>query len=191
MIGKIKGILTDVDGAEGLIETVSGVSYTVRLTPTQQATLIGSPVEILTYHHVREDAQILFGFENKSQKQMFELLLAVSGVGPKSAHGIVAQLPVTEIVAAVQANDVSGFTRVPGLGKKTAIKIILELSGKLKSEFDLAAAIPEPDEKLAVEALMALGYKASEAKEMLHKLPKGLTLEQKISQALKIQTKHT
>lgn len=187
MIGKLKGTLASVDGMTALLETASGVSYELFLSPQMIAsTNPGSQIEVFTYLQVREDALVLFGFRTKDEHAFFKLLLTVPGVGPKTAFTVVSHTTTGELFAAVKENDVDYFTNIPGLGKKTAMKIILELSQKLKSEFKFSSMQMSDEDKTVIEALVALGYKTQEAKNLFQKLPEGLTVEEKIKQALKL-----
>lgn len=186
MIGKIKGVLASVEGNLGLIDTSGGVSYEIFLTPNLLAKKIGSEFELRTYLQVRDDAFVLFGFESVDQHHFFKLLLSVSGVGPKTAFNVVSHTRVNELLQAVKENDVEYFTQVPGLGKKTAMKIILELSQKVKSEFKFSHMNMSDDDKTVIEALIALGYKTQDAKNLFSKLPKDLSIEEKIKHALKL-----
>lgn len=186
MIGKIKGVLSSVEGNVGLIETPGGVSYEVYLTPNLLSKKIGSVMDIRSYLQVRDDTFVLFGFESVDQHHFFKLLLSVSGVGPKTAFNVVSHTRVDELLQSVKENDVEYFTQVPGLGKKTAMKIILELSQKVKSEFKFSQMNMSDDDKTVVEALIALGYKTQEAKNLFSKLPKDLSIEEKINHALKL-----
>ncbi|MEK7078567.1 MAG: Holliday junction branch migration protein RuvA [Patescibacteria group bacterium] len=186
MIGKIIGVLASVEGNVGLIETSGGVSYEVYLTPNLLSKKIGSMMDIRSYLQVRDDAFVLFGFESVDQHHFFKLLLSVSGVGPKTAFNVVSHTRVNELLQAVKENDVEYFTQVPGLGKKTSMKIILELSQKVKSEFKFNQMNMSDDDKTVIEALVALGYKTQEAKNLFSKLPKDLSIEEKIKHALKL-----
>ncbi len=186
MIGKIKGKLVEIEGNVGLIETSSGVFYQVFLTPY----LISlynkqNNLEIYTYLQVKEDTLILFGFENKNQYTFFKLLLTVSGVGPKTAFNIISFFDINDLNNAIKNNDVGFLSRVPGLGKKTAAKIILELSTKLKTEFEFKNLVLSEDDKTVVDALISLGYKSNEAKIIVNQIPKNLSIEEKIKIALK------
>lgn len=185
MIGRIKGTLVEVDGNVGLIETMSGLSYEVFLPPSLFAHPVNAPLELETHLQVRDDAHILFGFKDKKDKGLFKLLLSVSGVGPKTAFQVTSYTGSDELVSAVQTNDVAYFSKIPGLGKKTAMKIILELSQKLKSEFDMQKMNLSDEDKTVIDALMALGYKSQEAKQAISKIPKELSIEEKIKEALK------
>jgi len=188
MIGKLKGKLVEVDGNIGLIETSGGVFYQVFLPPSLLSlpptpyTL--HPIELYTYLQVRDDALVLFGFETKKHHDFFKLLLTVSGVGPKTAFNIISFVPLDTLVTSVTSNDVDGL-KVPGLGRKTAMKIILELSSKLKSDFDMNKMVLSDDDQTAVSALVSLGFKSFDAKKIVSKLPKNLTVEEKIKEALK------
>lgn len=185
MIGKLKGKLVEVDSNVGLIETSGGVFYQVFL-PAKALAQEGlhNSIELYTYLQVRDDALVLFGFETKKHHDFFKLLLTVSGVGPKTAFSVISLVPLDSLVKFVTSNDVDGF-KVPGLGRKTAMKIILELSGKLKTDFDMTKMILSDDDQTAVSALVSLGYKSFDAKKIVSKLPKNLSVEEKIKEALK------
>ena len=191
MIGKLKGKLVEVDKNVGLIETSGGVFYQAFL-PFSLLSRIQhlSSIEIYTYLKVRDDALVLFGFETKQQHDFFLLLLTVSGVGPKTAFTVISALKTEEIVRAVTSNEVDALTKVPGLGRKTAMKIILELSSKFKSEFDMKNMVLSDDDQTAVSALVSLGYKSYDAKKIISKFPKNLTVEEKIKEALKVNNKN-
>jgi len=193
MIGKIKGTLIETGLHQGLIETSGGVSYLVFLTPSLLGRFpVGSPLEVYTYLQVRDDAMVLFGFEDKDQESFFTLLLTVPGVGPKTAFNVISHTQFRELLNAVRTNDVEYFTHVPGLGKKTAMKIILELSQKIKSEFKFDAGSVSEDDKTVIDALVSLGYQVKEAREACLKLPAGLTVEEKIKRVLsRASTKKT
>lgn len=190
MIGKLKGYLSEVDGNIGLIETGSGVFYQVFLQPGMLARPLPSPVEIYTYLQVREDALILFGFQTKGELELYKLLLLVPGVGPKSAFSISSYAPIPDIIQAIKDNNVGFFTSIPGLGKKTAMKILLELATKLSGDFKLENMYVSEDEKIAVDALISLGFKSHDAKDIIAKLPKELSVEEKIKEGIKIGTSH-
>ena len=189
MIGKLKGKLVEVDKNLGLIETSGGVFYQVFLPPSflnlQPTTYPLQPIELYTYLQVRDDALILFGFQTKKEHDFFKLLLTVPGVGSKTAFNVISHVSLDSLVKYVQSNDVNAFTQVPGLGRKTAMKIILELSGKLKTDFDMKNMILSDEDKTVIEVLISLGYKSYDAKKLLSKLPKNLSVEEKIKEALK------
>ncbi|MFA6533456.1 MAG: Holliday junction branch migration protein RuvA [Patescibacteria group bacterium] len=185
MIGKLKGKLVEVDKNIGLIETLGGVFYQVFLPTSLVAKQqLQTNLEIYTYLQVRDDALVLFGFETKQQHDFFLLLLTVSGVGPKTAFTVISSLKVEEIIRAVTTNEVDSL-KVPGLGRKTAMKIILELSSKLKTDFDMKNMVISDDDQTVISALVSLGYKSYDAKKLVSKLPKNLSVEEKIKESLK------
>lgn len=189
MIGKLKGTLSEIDGNIGLIETASGVFYNVYLPPILLSpTLVGKPLEVYTYHHIREDVQILFGFQSKRDHQIFTLLLTVSGVGPKTAYGVSSYSTPDALIQAITHNEVAFFKGIPGLGTKTAMKIILELSQKFKTDFKMEKMYLSDDDKTVVDALVSLGFKSQEAKDILQKVPKDLSVEQRITEAIRLAT---
>lgn len=189
MIGKIKGKLIELNGNVGLVETSSGVSYEINLTPALISShQLGKQLEVYTYFQVREDAQVLFGFKTHEEQNLFKLLISVSGVGPKIAFTVVSFSKEDELVSAIKINDVNYFSKIPGLGKKTAMKIILELSQKLQSEFKMEKMYLSEEDKTVVDALVSLGFKSQEAKGILSKLPKNLSVEEKIREALRSAT---
>ncbi len=186
MIGKLKGTLSELDGNIGLIETVSGVSYYSYLTPSLISQIpLKSPIEVYTYLQVREDAQTLFAFGTKDEYSLFQLLLSVSSVGPKTAYLVISYAKVNELIQAVKENNIDFFQEIRGLGKKTAMKIILELSQKLKQEFELRKMYLSEEDKTVVDALVVLGFRSHDASTVVSKLPKKLAIEEKIKEALK------
>ena len=186
MIGKIKGTLSEIAGNVGLIETPSGLSYQVYLTPVVLATKkTGQKIELYTYLQVRDDAFVLFGFETRREYELLVMLLTASGVGPKTAFPVVSFSKFEELREAVRHNNVDYFTRVPGLGKKTSMKIILELSARLDSDFDLEKMFLSENDKTVIDALISLGFKTGEAHATLSKIPRELGIEDKIKFALK------
>ena len=189
MIGKIKGILTDIESNKGLIETTGGVSYAIFLTPNLLQIPIGETIEVFTYLQVREDNLTLFGFESKAQYKLFEMLLGVDGVGPKSSFGIIANSQGSQILDAVTSGNVEFFSSIPGVGKKTAQKILLELSHKLSKDFDMSMLATSPDDKLISDALATLGFQKNEIQNILGKLNKEATVEEKIRQGIQLLTK--
>jgi len=187
MIGKIKGVLDEIDMNTGLIETSSGVYYRVYLT-NRFLHSIQTPVdiEIYTYHHVREDTQQLFGFEDKKEYRLFEYLLGVPGVGPKSAFHIISVAKPDEIIQAVRENDCTFFSKIKGLGKKTALKILLELSQKFDSEFVFEPEIAlSTDDQTVVDALVSLGFDKKASRDMLSEVVNESSIEDKIKLSIK------
>lgn len=189
MIGKIKGKLIDIEGNKGLIETSSGLSYEVFLVPSIiKNNILGKNIEIFTQFIVREDSQTLYGFVDKSEINIFKMLLSISGIGPKVAYSVISFSNPDDLIKAVKNNDVDFFTRVPGLGKKTALKIVVELSGKLETGFSIAKVYMSEEDKLVLDALVSLGFKTEEAKKIMSNIPKNITVEEKIKKALQFGT---
>jgi len=187
MIGKIKGTLDEIDMNTGLIETSSGVYYRVFLT-NRYLQSIQTPIdiEIYTYHHIREDTQQLFGFEDKKEYRLFEYLLGVPGVGPKSAFHIISVAKPDEIIQAVKNNDRIFFSKIKGLGKKTSLKILLELSQKFDSEFVFEQEIPlSSDDQTVLDALLTLGFDKSTSQDIISEVSPEASIEDKIKISIK------
>lgn len=176
MIAYIKGNLTFIQD-DAVIVDVHGIGYEVICgNPFVFQSLLNQEILIYTYHHVREDAQLLYGFETEDEKYLFTKLISVSGIGPKSASGIIGSVDVSEFVAAVEQEDEKYLTGFPGVGKKTARQIILDLKGKLTSVMSIPAetggsnsVAKETKQGLqeAQEALKALGYTEREIKTII------------------------
>lgn len=189
MIGKIKGILVEVENNSGLIETASGVSYQVFLTQSVlRNTKVNSNIDVYTYLQVREDALVLFGFGSKDDLFFFKMLLTVPGVGPKTAYSVVSISDSEKIMEAVKNQEVEKLTQIPGLGRKTALKIILELSPKFKDELRIDKIYLSEDDKLVVDALVSLGLSKHESAKLLDKVDRELSVEKRIKAALNLAT---
>jgi Holliday junction DNA helicase RuvA len=169
MIAHLRGVLLSKSPQAAVVEA-SGVGYEVAISiPTFTALPAeGAPVSLLIHTHVREDALALFGFTTATEKRLFEKLLGISGIGPKLALTVLSGLPPERLVAAIQAQDHAMLTRIPGVGKKTAERIVLELRDKLQ---ELAAApIPgaaTPVAEDVLSALVNLGYQRVAAQKAL------------------------
>ena len=187
MIGYLKGRVELTDGPFVLID-VNGVGYKVLVPIHVLSTLQKSngKVTIFTYTHVREDALSLFGFLNLEDLKLFETLLTVSGIGPKTALGIFSLGSGKEITEAIIKGDVSYFAGVPRLGKKNAQKIIIELKNKLGGmEYELSGKDGEEQEEI-MAVLKTFGFSSKEAYEALKAIKgQGKTLEEKVRLALK------
>ncbi|MFZ2523493.1 MAG: Holliday junction branch migration protein RuvA [Minisyncoccia bacterium] len=184
MIGRLKGEIVETD-IKHVILDVSGVGYKIYTNaPTLQIKL-GMEAEFWTYLAVRENALDLYGFQSKDELHFFELLITVSGIGPKSALGILSVSSLNSLRQAITSGDVSILTKVSGIGKKNAEKIVIELRDKLeKDEFDTSpSASMDVD---ALEALKALGYSEREAREALKKVVESRDTSDKVKKALKI-----
>lgn len=188
MINSLSGNITDISGNELTIE-VAGVGYQVYLPLRSVSKLaIDQSVSVHVHTHVREDALVLYGFIDKQDKVMFHHLLSVSGIGAKSALNILSQAKANEIATAIRVADVDFFTHIPGLGKKSAQRIIVDLKSKLGTakELDLSGQ-DSPQFSQALLGLKSLGFSAQEAKEALAKIANKheLTESELIRQALK------
>ena len=146
----------------------------------------GSEVELVTHLHVREDALTLFGFATQDELRLFLLLLGVTGVGPKAALSILSTARPAELARAIEAGDADLLSRAPGIGRKTANRIILDLRGKLPEQVEGPTGPIVPADVEALEALQALGYSAVEARTALSQLEPqpGQTVEQRVFAAL-------
>ena len=194
MIGYIKGKLLEVENNQ-LIITVGGavgpahegcVGYAVTVPgeASYVALVVGSEVEFFIYTHVREDALELFGFLTRLEKSLFLTLLQVNGIGPKSALGILSGASPADLLRAIMDGDKAFLTRVPGIGKKTAERILVELKNKVGTGStgleDMEGALGD-----VVEGLAALGYSFIEAREAVKNLDvKGKTSEQLLKEVL-------
>ncbi len=184
MIGSLHGTVSH-KSENAIIVLVNGVGYTVVVPVSIISNYsVGEEVEIYTYLYVREDVFELYGFSDLEGMEIFKLLISVSGVGPKTAMGVLSQANPSEIKDAVAKADKTVFSAVSGIGKKTAGRIILELQSKIGEleELDLSK---EPEKEETVEALRSLGYKKSEAIEALKDVDSSLTTEEQLQEALK------
>jgi len=171
MIGTLNGTLRHKD-LNTLVIDVGGVGYKVRVTTETALDVVpSSPIFLWTHLAVRETSLELFGFLDKETHDIFELLITISGIGPKSALGILNVATPTMLRQAVANNDTSHLTRVSGIGKKNADKIVLELKDKLKiTEADEGVDLRSEGD--AMEALVSLGYSERDAREALKQVPK-------------------
>lgn len=170
MIGQLRGSLTDKRPNQVLVD-VGGVGYLVLVPLSTYAALgeLHTEVTLLIHTHVREDALALYGFLSSREKQLFETLLSASGVGPALALKILSGMNVEELVPAIRGNDLARLTKIPGVGRKTAERIVVELKDKLDTvavEADRPApASPAGVEADVVSALVNLGYEARVAED--------------------------
>ena len=181
MIARLRGTPV-ARTAERLVLDVGGVGYALSVTPTALGLAgRGGEVTLESYLHVREDTLQLYGFAEAGERELFEHLLAVSGVGPKVALAIVSGSPPAELRRAIALEDTARFEAIPGIGKKTAQRVVLELKEKLGS----AAVAPEPSQLGAREALVELGYSVVDAERALARVDPGLSVEDQVRQALR------
>ncbi len=188
MIGRLQGTLTDKAPPQILVD-VHGVGYEldVPMSTFYNLPALGQPVKLLTHFVVREDAQLLFGFLTASERDTFRLLVRISGVGPRTALAILSGLAVDELAAAVAAQEPGRLVKVPGIGRKTAERLLLELRGKLADALPGAGATHPTEGARAdiLQALVALGYSDKEAQSALKALPAEVSVNDGIKQALK------
>lgn len=177
MISYLKGQLVAKTLDSALVE-VSGIGYEVGMSAKALAKLpeLGEQVLVHTYLQVREDAWALFGFLSAEEKALFCKMITVSGVGPKVALSALSVFTPNDLVAAVTAQDIDAVTRIPGIGKKTASRIVLELKGSLDADlFSDGAGAPQKTHALqgATEALLSMGFTTAEAELSLKGAPEG------------------
>ena len=187
MIGRIKGILLESNPPQIVVD-VHGVGYEIDVPMSTFYNLpaLGQEVTLLTHMLVREDAQLLYGFLTREERETFRQLLKVSGIGARTALAVLSGLSVGELVNAVAMQDANMLTRVPGIGKKTAERLILELKDKLTATLGNASVVAAVDNTLSdiINALIGLGYSDREARNAAKKLPEGVTVSDGIRMAL-------
>jgi len=186
MIGRIHGVLTEKNPPQVLV-VAHGVGYEidVPMSTFYHLPRTGENVELLTHLVVREDAHLLFGFLTAAERAAFRQLLKVSGVGPKVALAVLSGLSVEDLAVAVAGQDAARLIRIPGVGRKTADRLVLELRDKLPMAAGAARAEAAPVRGDVVSALLALGYNDREAQAAVKELPAELALADAIRQALK------
>ncbi|MHC8402440.1 Holliday junction branch migration protein RuvA [Pseudomonas sp. MDT1-17] len=201
MIGRLRGTLAEKQPPH-LILDVNGLGYEleVPMTTLYRLPSVGEPLTLHTHLVVREDAQLLYGFFGKRERDFFRELIRLNGVGPKLALALMSSLEVDELVRCVQSQDTSALTKVPGVGKKTAERLLVELKDRFKAWETVPAMFalvpnqpggPETApvataENDAVSALISLGYKPQEASKAISAIKeKGLSSEDMIRRALK------
>ena len=171
---------------EGLVVDVGGVGYLVAATPSVLRRAEGAQeVTVETYLHVREDALQLYGFGDAGERDLFVRLLGVSGIGPKVALAVVSSGSADELRRAIALGDPARFQVIPGIGKKTAERIVLELKGSIADAIDPGKASDSPSELVARDALVELGYSFVEAERALAAVDPALPLEERVREALR------
>ena len=173
MIGRITGTLLGIEQQTALVD-VGGVGYEIEcpISTLCELPTVGETVTLLTHFVVREDAQLLFGFLTHDDRESFRILIKISGVGPKLAIGVLSGLSGEELAAAVERDDVATLTRLPGVGKKTAERLLVELRGRMTSTGHTQSLADSSPVEEAVLGLIALGYKETEARKVINALPK-------------------
>lgn len=188
MIGKLTGTLLEKNPPEVLVDC-HGVGYEVQVPMSTFYNLpqVGQPISLLTHFIVREDAQLLYGFATAQERQTFRELINISGVGPRMALSLLSGLSIEELAQAVATQEAGRLVKVPGIGKKTAERLLLELKGKLGDAVVTGAAAQVKSDAQAdiLQALLALGYSDKEASACLKQLPADIGVSEGIKLALK------
>jgi Holliday junction DNA helicase RuvA len=186
MIARLRGKAVG-NTPEGLVLDVGGVGYLVAATPSAIRKADGADeVTVETYLHVREDAMQLYGFADRVERELFTQLLTVNGVGPKVALAIVSGSPAEELRRAIVREDTARFQAIPGIGKKTAERIVLELKEKMGADVTPIAAGADVDEHVvARDALVELGYSIADAERALAETDVSASPEERVRQALR------
>jgi len=178
MIGRLRGVLAAKE-PDGVILDVGGVGYEIAVTPASLVSLpgIGEEAVVHTHLHVREDQLALFGFTTEDGRELFRLLLGVPGIGPKVALAILGTLSPDELRRSVAADDVDALTVVPGIGKRSAQKLMLDLRPKLEI-MDAPVSTVGTSAADVREALESLGYQPAEIRDVMRELPSDLSVEE-------------
>jgi holliday junction DNA helicase RuvA len=188
MIGRLSGVLLEKNPPQLLLD-VQGVAYEVDVPMSTFYNLpgTGEPVTLFTHLVVREDAHLLYGFGSDNERRAFRQLLKVNGIGARTALSVLSGLSVAELAQAITLQESGRLTRIPGIGKKTAERILLELKDKLGAELTQAVGVhrPAPVSSDILNALLALGYSEKEAVSAVKDLPEGVSVADGIKQALK------
>lgn len=188
MIGRIRGTLLEKNPPEILVD-VHGVGYEINVPMSTFYNLpdVGQEITLLTHFIVREDAQLLYGFDTAKERAAFRQLIKISGIGARTALAVLSGMTVDALAQAVAKQESSLLTRVPGIGKKTAERLVLELKGKICADLDgvTLAAAPGDNRADVVAALVALGYSDREATAAAKRLAPDVNVSAGIREALK------
>ena len=186
MIGKLTGTLAEKTPPQILID-VQGVGYEVDVPMSTFFNLpgLGERTALLTHLSIREDAHVLFGFLTHEERNTFRQLIKISGVGPKMALALLSGLSVSDLAQAVSAQDAARLVKVPGIGKKTAERLLLELKGKFAPDLSVPTQKAEGSHGDILQALVSLGYSEKEAAAALKVLPSDVGVSEGIKLALK------
>jgi holliday junction DNA helicase RuvA len=192
MIGRIHGTLITISAPKLLIDC-HGVGYEVDvpMSTLYQLPAVGQAITLLTHFHVREDQQQLFGFATEAERNAFRSLIRISGVGARTALAVLSGMSVSELIQAIATQDPGALVRVPGIGKKTAERLLLELKGKLAPDLGISQnASGKPDTTSEViQALVSLGYSDKEAHLAVRQIPADTSVSDGIKIALKSLSK--
>ncbi len=187
MIGRLAGVLVDKTPPSVMVD-VGGVGYEVDvpMSTFYQLPAVSERVILLTHLVVREDAQQLYGFATSAERGAFRELIRISGVGARTALAVLSGLSVTELAQAITVQESGRLTRIPGIGKKTAERLLLELKGKLGADLGTAGSPATADSASdVIHALLALGYNEREAAAAVRQVPAGAGVSDGIRHALK------
>jgi Holliday junction DNA helicase RuvA len=188
MIGRLSGILLEKTPPQLLVDC-NGVGYEVDVPMSTFYNLpaTGERVTLFTHMVVREDAHLLYGFGSDNERRAFRQLLKVNGIGARIALSVLSGMSVSELAQAITMQEAGRFTRIPGIGKKTAERILLELKDKLGADLTQAVGVhrPAPASSDILNALLALGYSEKEALGSVKELPEGVGVSDGIKHALK------
>jgi holliday junction DNA helicase RuvA len=192
MIGRIAGTLIEKNPPQVVVDC-HGIGYEVDVPMSTLYNLpnAGEKVVLLTHFVVREDAQLLYGFGTAQEREAFRQLLKISGIGPRTALAVLSGLSVAELAQAVTMQESGRLTKIPGIGKRTAERLLLELKGKLGADLGSAIAINReaPSGNDVLNALLALGYSDKEALYAIKQLPEGTGVTEGIRLALRALSK--
>ena len=190
MIGRLAGILLEKNPPQIVVD-VHGVGYEVDVPMSTFFNLpaVGEACTLLTHFIVREDGQFLYGFASESERYAFRQLVKISGVGARMALAVLSGLSVGDLAQAIARQESGRLVKIPGIGKKTAERLLLELKGKLADALPSAAFAVEDSQHDILNALLALGYNDREASAAMKQLPAGLSTSDGIRQALKLLSK--
>ncbi|MBU3591822.1 MULTISPECIES: Holliday junction branch migration protein RuvA [unclassified Polynucleobacter] len=192
MIGRIQGILVSVHPPRLLVDC-QGVGYEidVPMSTLYQLPETNQKITLLTHFQVREDAQQLFGFATEIEREAFRQLIKISGVGSRTALAVLSGMSVNELAQAIAMQEAGRLTQVPGIGKKTAERLCLELKGKLAPDLGIVGGKPQAIEASSevLQALLALGYSEKEAHLALKQIPPDTTVSDGIRMGLKYLSK--
>jgi Holliday junction DNA helicase RuvA len=187
MIGKLSGTLSEKNPPQVLVDC-QGVGYEVDVPMSTFYNLpaVGEKVSLLTHFVVREDAQILYGFGSPEERTAFRQLIKISGVGPRMALGVLSGMSVSELAQAITLQEAGRLVKIPGIGKKTAERLLLELKGKMGADLGpTSVPVGDSTQNDILQALVALGYSDKEAALSLISLPAGVGVSEGIKFALK------
>lgn len=187
MIGRLSGLLLEKNPPQITLD-VHGVGYDVDVPMSTFYNLpaSGERVSLFIHHLIREDGHFLFGFLSKDERGVFRQLLKVSGVGPRMALAVLSGLSVTDLAQAIARQESARLTKIPGIGKKTAERLLLELRDKLQTSTGTDLVLPMDESADILNALQALGYSDKEAAIAVKQLPAGVSVSDGIRQALRL-----